>query len=297
MDTAEDWADARGFERGFVDVGGVELHHVSAGRRDAPMVLLLHGFPEFWYAWRHLIEPLAEEFFVVAPDLRGYNRSDRPGRVADYRLDRLRSDLYELVQRFDRGSAHLVGHDWGGMLALSFARHHPSHVDRQVVANTFDPERPTSQLRGTQLFRSWYAAFFQIPRLPETVLRAGDYRLLRAGFDGTTVPAAFTETDLDRYRTAWDRPGALTAAVNYYRALGRTTLKRSAGLPSTDRIYVPTRILWGEEDATLRPRVADAVAAGIDDPELRRYPDATHWLHAEYPERFAADVREFLLGG
>ncbi|MFB6117152.1 alpha/beta fold hydrolase [Halosegnis sp.] len=294
MDTAEEWAEAEGFETGFVDGPEVRLHYVAAGPRSAPLVVLLHGFPEFWYAWRNQLGPLAEEYRVVAPDLRGYNRSDRPSGVDAYRLDRLRTDMYELIQSFGRGEAHLIGHDWGGTLALSFARHHPAHVGRLVVANTLDTERLRTQLRGTQLLRSWYAAFFQLPWLPETVAAAGDYRALRASYEETAVPDAYTETDIERYRTAWERDGALTAALNYYRAAGRAAVRNLFSLEAADRIYVPTRVLWGQQDDALGPEVADALCRGIDDPELVRYDEATHWLHAEYPDRFTADVREFI---
>lgn len=294
MDTAEEWAQAEGFETGFVDAPGAQLHYVAAGSEAAPMVVLLHGFPEFWYAWRDHLGPLAETYRVVAPDLRGYNRSDRPSGVDAYGLDRLRTDVYELIQSFGRGEAHLVGHDWGGTVALSFARHHPAHVDRLVVANTLDAERLTAQLRGTQLLDSWYTAFFQLPWLPETVLSAGDFRAFRSMYDRTAVEDAYTETDLDRYRHAWDRDGAVTAALNYYRAAARSAVRGLLSLDPADRIFVPTRVLWGDEDAALQPAVADALCRGIDDPDLKRYDDATHWLHAEYPDRFTDDVREFL---
>jgi pimeloyl-ACP methyl ester carboxylesterase len=292
MQTAEEWAEARGFETGFVETPEVDLHYVAAGPESAPPVLLLHGFPEFWYAWRKQLGPLAEDYRVVAPDLRGYNRSDRPRGVEAYGLGRLRNDVYELIQAFGHGSAHVVGHDWGGALALSFARHHPAHVDRLVVANTIDPERLGAQIRGKQLLRSWYTGFFQLPWLPETALSAGGFRALRGLYEETAVPDAYTDRDIERYRAAWAHDGSLRAALNYYRALGRHTLR--GALSSTQRIYVPTRVLWGEDDTALRPQVADAICRGIDDPELKRYDDATHWLHAEYPERFTADVCEFL---
>ncbi|MFC7235608.1 alpha/beta fold hydrolase [Halosegnis marinus] len=294
MNTAEEWAEAQGFETGVAETSEVSLHYVAAGPETAPMVVLLHGFPEFWYTWRKQLAPLAEEFRVVAPDLRGYNRSDRPRGVEAYGLSRLRNDVYELIQSFGRGSAHLVGHDWGGSLALSFARHHPAHVDRLVVANTLDPERLGAQIRGTQLLRSWYTGLFQLPRVPEAALSADDFRALRALFDATATEDAYTDADLDRYRVAWEREGALRAGVNYYRALGRSTLRDALSLRGPERIYVPTRVLWGQDDEALRPAVADALCDGIDDPDLKRYDDATHWLHAERPERFVEDVRAFL---
>lgn len=294
MDTAEDWADDRGFDRGTVDCSEVDLHYVAAGSRESPMCLLLHGFPECWYTWRHQLEPLADDYFVVAPDLRGYNRSDRPREVAAYDLPRLLNDVYELVQAFDHGSAHVVGHDWGGALGLSFARHHPAHVDRLVVANAIDPERLGAQLRGWQLLRSWYAFYFQLPRLPETMLTARGCRLLERLYDDTAVPDAYTDDDLARLHVTWERDGALRAAVDHYRALGRRTVRRALAFDYPPRIYVPTRLVWGGADDLVPTSVAGAIADGIDDPETVTFDDATHWLHAEYPERFTETVVEFL---
>ncbi|RNJ27041.1 alpha/beta fold hydrolase [Halosegnis longus] len=286
---AEQWATDEGFEVDFADCSVGPIHYVAAGPETAPLVLLLHGFPDFWYTWRDHIAPLAAEYRVVAPDLRGYNRSVRPRGVASYRLDRLRTDVYELIQQLGYGTASVVGHDWGGSLALSFARHHPAHVDRLVVANTLDPERLAAQLRGRQLLRSWYSGFFQLPWLPERALGARDYRAMcdlfrdRHGYD---------ETDIERYRGAWERDGALTASINYYRALGRQTLKHPLGSPA--RVVVPTKLLWGTDDFALRPSVLDRLASGIDDPTVERYEGASHWLHADEPDRFCEDVRAFL---
>lgn len=293
MESAEEWAESQGYDRGFTG-GEVSLHYVAAGPREAPTVLLLHGFPEFWYAWRRQLDALADRFRVVVPDLRGYNRSDRPEGVRAYALDRLRQDVFELIQDVGAGTAHIVGHDWGGTLALSFARHHPGHVRRLVVENTLDPERLAAQLRGRQLARMWYAGLFQLPRLPERLLAADDYRTLRSWFEAAGDGDAFTGEDLARYRRTWEREGALTAALNYYRALGRSALWGAVPLSRRSRIIVPTLVLWGGADRTLRPEVADRVAAGIDDPDVRRFPDAGHWPHAERPDAVTDALLSFL---
>lgn len=294
MDTAEAWADARGLERDRVDVGGVRLHRVAAGDPDDPLVVLLHGFPEFWYAWRDHLEPLAGDYRVVAPDLRGYNLSDRPRRVRDYRLAALRRDVVGLLDAAGADEAALVGHDWGGSVALSVARHRPHRVGRLVVANTVDPERVPAQLRGRQLLRSWYAGLFQVPWLPERLLALGDYRPLRATVADAARPDAVDAADLRRYGAAWARPGAVRAGVNYYRALGRSLLRQGVSGREPAPVDAPTRLLWGERDAALRPEVADRLAAGVRDVDVVRFPDATHWLHVEAPERFRERVTSFL---
>ncbi|MDZ7746942.1 MAG: alpha/beta fold hydrolase [Halobacteriales archaeon] len=285
---AEQWADTEGLDIGFADCSVGPIHYVADGPETAPLVLLLHGFPDCWYTWRDHIAALADDYRVVAPDLRGYNRSARPSGVAAYRLARLRTDVYELIQELGYGTASLVGHDWGGSLALSFARHHPAHVDRLVVANTLDPERLAAQLRGRQLLRSWYSGFFQLPWLPERVLRADDYRAMRELYRDIGCD----ETDIERYLGAWRREGSLTASVNYYRALGRQTLRHPFGSPA--RVVVPTKLLWGTDDIALRPSVLNRLAGGIDDPTVERYEGASHWVHTHQPDRFREDVRAFL---
>lgn len=294
METAEEWADSRDFDRGFTDAE-VSLHYVAAGPREAETVLLLHGFPEFWYTWRHQLQQLAEQFRVVAPDLRGYNVSDRPDGVAAYRLDALREDLFDLVQDVGAGTVHLVGHDWGGAVALSFARHHPGHVRRLVVENALDPERLGAQLRSRQLLRSWDGVIYQLPRIPERLLAADDYRSLSSRFESAADGDAFTEDDIRRFRATWERDGALTAALNHYRALARSTLKGAVPLSRRHRVIVPALLLWGENDPAIAPGTAERVAAGIDDPELRRL-GCGHWPHVERADAVTEALIAFLDG-
>lgn len=307
MKTAEEWADERGFDRERVDAGEVALHYVAAGDGDAPLLLLLHGFPEFWYAWREYLEPLSEEYRVVAPDLRGYNESDRPEEVEAYALSHLRRDVTGLVDALGYESAHVVGHDWGGTLAQSVALHRPDTVERLVVVNAPYPERFLEQATLRQLPRSWYVLFFQTP-LAEPAIELGDYRAFADGFRrGTAVPDAYTELDVARYRHAWRKPGATAAMVNWYRALAREEGRRGVetlrarltgrgerAWKGGRRVKAPTLLLWGENDVALTTDVARFVAAQIPDCELRWYPDATHWLPNEYPERVVDELKRFL---
>jgi pimeloyl-ACP methyl ester carboxylesterase len=290
-----------------VRTNGVDLHVVTAGDPDAPPVLLLHGFPEFWYAWRGQIEPLvAAGYRVVAPDLRGYNRSAKPHPVSAYRLPELAADVAGLIdwatERADGdGDLPVVGHDWGGTVAFATALAHPGRVGRLVVMNTIYPARLDRIMPARQVVRSWYAFAFQLPWLPEALFRARDFAVPTRGLrQGAVTPAAFTDADLARYRGAWSRPGVPRATTNYYRAFGRDQLRRllrrQPGPYADRRVAAPTLLLWGERDDALVPELAPRIADRVPDCRVQRYPDASHWLHHEFPDRVADDITAFVDG-
>src|SRR5215217_4691096 len=213
---------ARGMTHRWIDVGRLRLHCVEAGT--GPLVVLLHGFPEFWYAWRHQLPALADAGYrVVAPDLPGYNTSDKPPRVRDYRPSVLATEVADLIVALGADSAAVAGHDWGGGLAWLLAMQHPELVERLVVLNAPHPIRFLKGLRSPrQLRRSWYILAFQAPWLPERLLAAGDFQALRRALrQQPSRPGAFTAQDIDRYVAAAAQPGALRAAINYYRAAVR----------------------------------------------------------------------------
>jgi pimeloyl-ACP methyl ester carboxylesterase len=202
-----------GIREGYANIGDQRLHYIEAG--DGPLIVLLHGFPEFWYGWRRQIEPLAAAGFrVVAPDLRGYNLSSKPEGVAPYRADRVAADISGLIQERGARSALVVGHDYGGTVAWALAMKHPEVVDRLAILNAAHPRRLSAGLKHPrQLRRSWYFFYFQLPGLPERHLRANSWRFLR-NFLGDARPGAFTSEDMDRYVEAWSQPGAVTAMIN-----------------------------------------------------------------------------------
>ncbi|HEX2189336.1 MAG TPA: alpha/beta hydrolase [Longimicrobiaceae bacterium] len=273
-------------------VGGVRLHYVEAGA--GPPVLLLHGFPEFWYGWRLQIPALAEAGFrAVAPDLRGYNLSDKPRGVDAYRVERLVEDVAGLVRHLGTGRAHLVGHDWGGVVAWYFAMLHPELLDRLVVLNAPHPAAFAREIvKPDQLLASAYAGFFQLPAVPELVLRAGDFALLERVFRTEPArPGAFTDADLERYREAFSRPGALTAALNYYRAFVRR------GRPEVRTISAPTLLVWGEKDPHLVVRLTEGLDEWVPGIRVERIPEASHWVAADAPERVNRLLVDFLRGG
>jgi epoxide hydrolase 4 len=265
-----------------VRFSSVRLHYVEAG--EGPLVVLLHGFPEHWIAWRHQIPALlAAGHRVVAPDLRGYNLSDKPRRVRDYRARLLARDVAELLDALGSGSAHVVGHDWGGSVAWWFAMYHPERVDRLVVLNS---PHPVGFLRAlatpAQLRKSWYMFFFQLPWLPERLVRADDFRRVRRTLrDHPVRPDAFSEHDIDRYVAALSQPGALRGGINYYRAAFRTN--PFVARPTHRRIDVPILVIWGEQDRYLEPEVAEPDPSWVADVQVERIPDASHWVLADAP--------------
>ena len=276
-----------------VETNGVRLHVVTAGPDDGDPVVLLHGFPEFWYAWHHQIPALAEAGYrVVAPDLRGYNCSEKPSGVDAYHLDELVGDVAGLVNHYDGSSAHIVGHDWGGLLAWQTAIDRPGVVDRLAVLNAPHPSAYERAIRTslTQLRKSWYVFYFQLPILPELGLGWNDFALLdRLLGDGTVRPDAFTDRDIERYKRALARPGARTAALNYYRALARRNarLTLTRGGVGDLPVRVSTLLVWGEQDEALDISLTEGLEEWVPDLRVERLPEASHWVQFDAPDRVA----------
>ncbi|QLK25984.1 alpha/beta hydrolase [Natrinema zhouii] len=264
-------------------VNGVELHVVTAGDRADPLLVLLHGFPEYWYEWRTQIAPLVDAGYrVLVPDQRGYNRSEKPDGVRAYRTAELARDVVALIATEGRDAAHVVGHDWGGIVAWDLACRFPGAVDRLTVVNAPHPTAYRRQLLSNpeQLRRSWYAVCFQLPWLPEFACRYDEYRLLERALRETAAPGTFSETDLARYRQSWDRTGALTGMLNWYRAATRYPPN-----PAIDRVAAPTLVVWGEDDSALVPALAVDSAAFCAERRLEMLPGVSHWVPHEEPER------------
>jgi pimeloyl-ACP methyl ester carboxylesterase len=274
---------------------GVTLHVARAGPADGPLVILLHGFPEFWYGWRHQVGPLAESGFrVLAPDQRGYNLSEKPKGLAHYTLDALADDVEALIDAAGRPKAALVGHDWGGIVAWHVATRSPGRVDRLAVLNAPHPSVIGKQLwtRPGQALRSWYVFAFQLPWLPEAGLKRFGGLPLAEALRTSSRKGAFSDDDLARYRRAWSEPGAVTAMLAWYRAWFRA----GTAPPTKPRVQVPALILWGKKDVALEPDLAQSSLALCDQGRLVFFPDATHWLQHEEPDdvnrRLLAFLRE-----
>jgi pimeloyl-ACP methyl ester carboxylesterase len=271
---------------------GVELHAMAAGPEDGPLVLLLHGFPEFWWAWRRQIAPLAAAGLrVVAPDLRGYNLSERPRGASAYRLSEVSADVLAIADSLGRERVSLVGHDWGAIIAWHLAATRPERLERVAILNGPHPAtlRPHLMAHPLQALRLSYFAAFQVPALPEAMLRAGNFAALARAMRATAQPRSFPPSELDHYRAAWARPGALTAMLNWYRAALRHPMRVPRG-----RIAVPVRIIWGDRDVALDPDLAEAGMALCEEAEVFHLPHATHWLQHDEPEAVNRLLLEFL---
>jgi len=286
------------WRHGTVRTNGVDLHVVTAGPEDGQPVVLLHGFPEFWYAWHRQIPALAEAGYrVVAPDLRGYNCSAKPEGVAAYAVDELVADVAGLVDHLG-GRAHVVGHDWGGFVAWQTAIDRADVVDRLAVLNAPHPSAYERALRSSprQLLRSWYVLFFQLPVVPEAAMRAGEFELLERMLGSAVRPDAFSPTDVERYKRALGRPGALTAALNYYRAAVRrqARLTVTQGGVGGQHVGVETRLLWGEQDDALDLSLTEGLQRWVPEITVERRADASHWLQFDAPEWVTEQLLSFL---
>jgi pimeloyl-ACP methyl ester carboxylesterase len=277
-----------------VRLGRLGLHVAEAGPADGPPTILLHGFPESWLGWRRQIGPLAGSGLRLAvPDQRGYGQSDRPRGLAAYHLDRLAGDVIALADACTFGKFRLVGHDWGGLVAFWTASFFPDRIERLAVLNGFHPGvfGPYLRRHPGQVLRSAYAGAFQLPLIPERLLTARDGLALREMLRRSARPGTFSEADLDRYAEDWRRPGAVTAMLNWYRALAR--LPRETNPP---RIAAPTLILWGRRDPALQPGLAQASLAHCDRGRVQWIPQATHWVQHEAAAEVNAALIAFLRG-
>jgi len=284
--------DVSSAESTFRRVNGVTLHTVVAGDPDDPLVVLLHGFPEFWYEWSEYVEPLVDAGYrVLVPDQRGYNRSEKPSGLDAYRISELSRDVRGLVATEDRERAQIIGHDWGAAVAWDLALRQPDAVDRLAIVNVPHPTVFERVLKSnpTQLRKSWYMFYFQLPRLPEFLSRRSEFEFMISAMEDGSRPGAFTSTDFGRYRAAWAEDGALTAMINWYRALLRRREK-----PPRERVESPTLVVWGERDQALVPELATKSLDYCEDGRLETFPDATHWVPHEYPDRVSALLLEHL---
>ena len=275
---------------GYAKIGDQRLHYVEAG--DGPLIILLHGFPEFWFGWREQIKPLAAAgFMVVAPDMRGYNLSSKPDGVSDYDIDKLAADIKGLVQERGAESALLVGHDWGGSVAWATAMNHPEVVNRLAILNAAHPRKLTQGLHHPgQLRRSWYFFFFDLPDLPETVVKANDWHFFRHFL--RDADPAYTPEEFDRYIEAWSQSGAAAGMINYYRSSVRQSPKKAEA--ALRPITAPTLVIWGEKDRYLNPDLAEPEHDDVPNLDrVERLPNASHWVHHDEAERVTQLLADF----
>jgi len=273
----------------FVDNGDVRLHVVEAG--SGPAVVLLHGFPEFWYSWRNQIGPLvAAGFRVIMPDLRGYNLSSHPNEIAAYTMDKLVSDV-DVIARSAGGTVHLVGHDWGGAIAWYVAATKPAWLKKLVVLNCAHPVSLRRAMRSPrQIALLWYMAVLQLPILPEVLVTQRRYGALRAALRGSSARMSFPDAVIEKYIEAWSRPGAIRGMINYYRAM-RVKYPKIQGVSREPAC--PILAIWGERDPVFT-KESMKPPAHWKNVETARLPDAGHFPQADAPDEVNRLLINFL---
>lgn len=276
----------------YLYINGIRFHYVRQGNGKR-LVLLLHGFPEFWYAWRKQIGPLAEHFTVVAPDLRGYNLSDKP--KWGYTIDVLVQDVIGFIRELGFEKAIVVGHDWGGAIAWATAISAPHRVERLIILNAPHPTIFREQLRTNraQQRRSWYFGLFQLPLIPEAIFRANDYAAVEQIFRGAAIDkSAFSDEDIAAYKAALAQTGALTAALNYYRAASRSGIGDTW---NNGQVTMPTLVIWGEDDIALGKELTYETGRFVPDLRTVYIPNCSHWVQHERPAEVNRAMLDFLV--
>ena len=280
-------------EASRVDVGEIELFVVQAGPRDGPPVLLLHGFPEFWYSWRGPMARLADRGYrVIVPDQRGYAGSEKPTDVEAYNAERLAGDAAALIAALGYDSAFVAAHDWGGAVAWELALRYPERVRRLAVIGTPHPRAVQAiQEEGgsDEDTVSWYVVAFQVPWLPERVVRLGNWRALVNALRDTSRPGTFSEDTLDLFRWAWDRDGAMATMMHWYRAAFRFPPTE----PAHWRVRPPTLVVLAPDDAFIPSAMTRRSLDWVDDARLVELESGTHWVIEEDPDAIGALLGEF----
>ena len=280
----------------YIQTNDIHLHCKVAG--EGKLMILLHGFPEFWYSWRHQIPELAKHYKVVVPDMRGYNDSDKPKGIKNYRMELLMEDVRGLIHAFGEEKAIIVAHDWGGAVAWSLATYLPDVVEKLIVLNIPHPDELSRQIfkgNWTQLKKSWYILFFQLPFIPEFNIKRNLELFFKKAFRGWAHnKAAFTDEDIAAYVQAFGKKGALTGPINYYRAALRSVFSKQKGAPDL-RVKAPVLMIWGEDDRALGKELTYNTQYYCEEEvQIKYIPDCSHWVQQEQPELVNQYILQFL---
>jgi len=287
---------------GHADLGHIKLHYAESGSHKDDLVIFLHGFPEFWYTWRKQLPVIGEHFHAVAPDMRGYNLSDRPENLEDYRIDKLVTDVIKLGAHFGKDKFYLVSHDWGAAVAFSVAIARPDLIKGLIVLNGAHPYIFSKLLEENenQIAHSKYITEFREEDAPERLAQDNCEWLWDWTFKDHYDRGLITDAEKAEYIKAWTRPGAITAMLNYYRASPIKPRPASQGAkplnldPEKYKVHVPTLIVWGDKDHALMPENLEGMGDFIDDLEVVRLPEVSHWVTHEDPERVSTEVLRYI---
>jgi len=289
-------------EHAFADVNGIKLHYAYIG--SGPLIVFLHGFPEFWYMWKDQLEEFGRDHLAVAPDMRGYNLSSKPLEVSQYRYKYLVEDIRQLVEFLGYKKFVLVAHDWGGAVAWIFAMFYPSYLDRLVIINAPHPTTFERELRENpeQRKASNYMLLFRSPEAEAWLSDNGYSLLLNVAFGELIKNGVLNDSDVQGYKEAWSQPGALTGGLNYYRAADVEVLenpeeavKKPAMAESLPQITLPVLVIWGDRDVALLEGCIRGLEKYVPKLSIKRVPDASHWVVREKPQLVNSLIRGFLL--
>jgi pimeloyl-ACP methyl ester carboxylesterase len=284
----------------YASVNGVRLHYAYAG--EGPLILFLHGFPEFWYCWKKQLEDFGRDHHAVAPDMRGFNLSDRPADVKQYKARILIEDIRQLAAHLGHDKFVLVAHDWGGAVAWGYAMAHPQTLSKLVIVNSPHPVTFARELahNPAQQDASQYMNLFRTDKAERVLSENGYERLAKMTLEGWGR-GAIDPAERATYVEAWSQPGALTGSLNYYRAsplyppIGDDPGARALRLAPADfMVRVPTLVIWGMRDQALLPGNLDGLQECVPDLRIERLPEASHWVMHEEPERLNQLIREFI---
>jgi epoxide hydrolase 4 len=276
----------------YIETNGIKLHVMETGPKDGPMILFLHGFPEFWYAWRKQLPYFAEKgYLVVAPDQRGYNLSDKPEGIAAYKIDELAKDIIGLLDAYGRKQIFLVGHDWGASVSWWVALKYPERIQKLVILNVPHPKVMAKNVftNTAQMQKSWYIFYFQLPGAVDKLAASTNYEWVLNMITSSANPGAFTSSELEEYRKAFAQPGAFTAMVNWYRAMIQTKQEP----PKSFDVTVPMILMWGENDVAMLTEMADQSMPYCKQGKLIKFPKVSHWIQHEAADRVNALIEEF----
>jgi len=289
-------------EHAFADVNGIRLHYAHNG--SGPLIMFLHGFPEYWDMWKAQLEEFGKDHLAVAPDMRGYNLSSKPVEVSQYRHKYLVEDIRQLAEFLGHKKFVLVAHDWGGAVAWTFAMFYPHYLDRLVIINAPHPATFERELRENpeQRKASNYMLLFRSPGA-EAKLSADDYSwLINMAFGKIIKRGVLKDEDIQGYKKAWSQPGALTGGLNYYRAASvealedpEAAIKKSAMAGALPKITLPVLVIWGEKDTALLSGCIRGLDEYVTQLSIKRVPDASHWVVREKPQLVNSLIREFLI--
>ncbi|MBD3227202.1 MAG: alpha/beta fold hydrolase [Candidatus Lokiarchaeota archaeon] len=275
-------------EEKYIKTDGVKLHTIITGSGEP--LILLHGFPDFWYGWKNIILGLKDEFKLIVPDLRGYNKSDKPKEVEDYTIEKLINDIKVLKNKLQIDKFYLAGHDWGGMIAWLFAEKYPEYVKKLIIINAPHPSLFGKKISSNKKQKKASSYIFRFQNDPEgsaSFLKDNDYQGLKLAVFGSANKESFSSEDKKRYQRAWSQPGAIKSGIYYYTAF-------DTAYEGSRKIEMPTLVIWGMKDLFLTPKLLEGLSKYVKDLEIVKSEKSTHWVMHDDPDLVIENIRKFL---